>query len=108
MSSKATHIDEPSSCSRCGVNFSSSAYEVRAAGGTAFRCLRCTLIHRPMLLRSLVIALVVGTLLTAINQGDYFVQADLPASLAWKVPTTYVVPFCVATLGAVLNARRPL
>ena len=108
MSGEAIHIDEPSSCSRCGVGFRSVAYEVRAAAGTAFRCLRCMLIHPPMVQRSLIIALVVGTLLTAINHGDLIVQGDLSSSLAWKVPLTYLVPYCVATLGAVLNARRPL
>ena len=108
MSSEATHHDVPSSCGRCGVDFTRSAYEVRTAAGTAFRCLRCTLLHRPLVLRSLLICLVVGTLLTAINQGNHIVQGDFPIDLAWKVPLTYLVPYCVATLGAVLNARRAL
>ena len=61
--------------------------------------------QRPMLGRSLTIAVVVGTLLTAINQGNLIVQGEFPAVLAWKIPLTYMVPFCVATLGAMLNAR---
>ncbi len=59
------------------------------------------LLHTPMIRRSLVIALVVGTLLTAINQGNLIAQGDLSLALAWKVPLTYLVPYCVATTGAV-------
>jgi hypothetical protein len=58
-----------------------------------------------MLRRSLVIALIVGTILTAINQGNLIAQGTFPAVLAWKIPLTYCVPFCVATTGALLNAR---
>ncbi len=58
-----------------------------------------------MLRRSLVIGLIVGTILTAINQGNIIVRGDFPATLYWKIPLTYAVPFCVATTGAILNAR---
>jgi len=58
-----------------------------------------------MLRRSAVVALIVGTILTAINQGNIILAGDFPASLYWKVPLTYCVPFCVATTGALLNAR---
>ena len=78
---------------------------MRSPSGRLDRCLRCALMHRPMLGRSLTIAVVVGTLLTAINQGNLIVQGEFPAVLAWKIPLTYMVPFCVATLGAMLNAR---
>ncbi len=93
------------SCSRCGRPLTRTRYEVRATAGTVLRCLRCTLLYRPLVARSAVIALVVGTLLTAINQGNLIVQGDFPIALAWKVPLTFAVPYCVATLGAVLNAR---
>jgi hypothetical protein len=58
-----------------------------------------------MLRRSLVTALVVGTLLVAINQGNVIVRGDLPSELIWKAPLTYCVPFCVATWGALVNSR---
>ncbi len=58
-----------------------------------------------MLRRSFVIALIVGTLLTAINQGNIVAQGHFPLILAWKIPLTYCVPFCVAMTGAILNAR---
>ena len=52
----------------------------------------------PYARRSLIMALIVGTLLNAINQGDVFVNGGL---VNWfKVALTYCVPFLVATYGA--------
>ncbi len=61
--------------------------------------------HRPLLRRSLLTALVVGTILVAINQGTVIAGGKLPPALYWKVPLTYAVPFCVATWGALVNSR---
>lgn len=93
-------------CERCRRPLESVRYEVRSARGAAVRCLRCALLHRPLILRSAVICLAIGTLLTAINQGNLIVQGTFPLALAWKVPLTYAVPYGVATTGAMLNARR--
>jgi hypothetical protein len=72
------------------------------------RCLGCFLRFRPMLRRSLLTAAVVGTILTAINQGTVLAAGDFPGELYWKIPLTYCVPFCVATWGALINSRiRP-
>lgn len=69
------------------------------------RCLRCALRHRPLLRRSAWTALVVGTILVAINQGTVLASGGLPVALLWKVPLTYLVPFCVASWGALGNSR---
>ena len=53
---------------------------------------------------SLKVSAVVGTLLTAINQGDLLLKGRRPP--AWKVGLTYCVPFCVATYGAVRAKQR--
>jgi len=58
-----------------------------------------------LLRRSLLTALVVGTVLTAINQGNIIVDGQFPAGLYWKIPLTYSVPFLVATWGALVNSR---
>ncbi len=63
--------------------------------------------HPPMLHRSGVIALVVGTILTAINQGDVLLAGQWSPALAWKLPLTYAVPFIVATLGALGAGKVP-
>ncbi len=70
------------------------------------RCLRCTLTRRSLLRRSLLTSLVVGTLLTAINQGTFLFRGEFPGALYWKIALTYCVPFCVATWGALINSRR--
>ena len=48
-------------------------------------------------------ALVVGTLLTAINHGDMILSGQAPAM--WKVILTYCVPYCVTTWGAITGKR---
>ncbi len=48
-------------------------------------------------------ALVVGTILTAINHGDTIVIGDWPPLL--KVVLTYCVPYCVTTWGSVIGKR---
>jgi hypothetical protein len=49
--------------------------------------------------RSLVVAVVIGTVLNLINQGDALLGS---ASVNWlKIALTYVVPYCVSTYGAV-------
>jgi len=75
---------------------------VRAARA---HCLWCFLRSRPLLKRSFLTALIVGTILTAINQGTMIADGDFPESLYWKIPLTYCVPFCVATWGALINSR---
>jgi len=43
-------------------------------------------------------ALVVGMILTAINQGDVILVGEAPSF--FKIGLNYLVPFCVATFGA--------
>ena len=69
------------------------------------KCGRCALRHPPLLKRSLVIAAIVGSVLLAINQGDVLLSSRWPTTLDWKVPLTYLVPFLVATWGALLTSR---
>ena len=61
-----------------------------------------------MLRRSGLIALTVGTVLTAINQGDVLLAGHWPPpALFGKLPMTYAVPFIVATLGALGTGKVP-
>ena|SRR5262245_17328141 len=95
-------------CSRCGEVFGSgAAYQFQAPDGVIRKCLPCALVHRPMLRRSGRIAIVVGTILTAINQGDVLLAGRWSPALAWKLPLTYAVPFIVATLGALGTGKMP-
>ena len=52
----------------------------------------------PIVVRSLGVAVVVGTILNLINQGDRLVAG---APLDWgKLVLTFIVPFLVASFGA--------
>lgn len=70
------------------------------------KCFRCAVRHMPMVRRSLKVAVVVGTVLTLLNQGDTILSGSWPNALYWKAPLTYCVPFLVATFGALTNIRR--
>lgn len=59
----------------------------------------------PRIVRSsLLVALVVGTILNLINQGDAMF-GDTPL-VYWKLLLTYCVPYCVSTYGAVTALRH--
>ena len=70
------------------------------------KCLSCALLHLPLLKRSVIAALVVGTVLTALNQGDNLLAGIWSDALYWKIPLTYCVPFLVSTYGALINNRQ--
>lgn len=82
------------------------AFTFASPRGEATKCLICALRHWPMLKRSLLTTLVVGTILTLLNQGDIILAGSWELHLYWKVPLTYCVPFLVTTWGALTNGRR--
>lgn len=52
----------------------------------------------PSVRRSLLVALVIGTVLNAINQGPEILTGHWP--IWWKLVLTYFVPFVVASYGS--------
>ncbi len=54
--------------------------------------------------RGAVVALLVGTALNCINQGDAFLTGD--PIILWKVALTYSVPFLVSVHGALSSQTR--
>jgi hypothetical protein len=58
----------------------------------------------PVAVRSLWVAVVVGTVLNVINQGAEIVSGGTINFL--KLALTYAVPFCVASYGAYSAFRR--
>ena len=96
------------SCARCDQAFGRRAvYQFQSPSGLTVKCLGCALVHGPMLRRSGLIAIIVGTVLTVINQGDVLLAAHWAPALVWKLPLTYAVPFIVATLGALFTGKVP-
>lgn len=93
-------------CARCGDTLRSRAtFQFHASGGPIYKCVACAGAHGPMLKRSLLIALLIGMILIAINQGDVLLRGQWSSALLWKILLTYVVPFVVATSGALTTSR---
>ena len=57
--------------------------------------------QRDIVVRGLKVALLIGTILTAINQGDLLLNGTVDSTTAWKVLLTYLVPYCVSTYASV-------
>ena len=105
-------------CSECGrllnkgwgFGFKAAAAvadrEAHALPNDIVKCIFCAVHHAPMLRRSFKVAVVVGTVLTLLNQGDTLFSGAWQNALYWKIPLTYCVPFMVATFGALTNIRR--
>jgi hypothetical protein len=106
-------------CDRCGRkaskghafafktrNSTTSAYQSPGSSTETTKCLQCALKHLPMLKRSTIAALVVGSILTGLNQGDFLLSGQWNNALYWKVPLTYCVPFIVASYGALTSNRK--
>jgi hypothetical protein len=70
-------------------------------------CLRHAIVHPPVRDRALRVALVVGTVLFAINQLDVVLRGEVTVLLAAKTALTYLVPYGVATYSAVGASRLP-
>ncbi len=98
-------MEKPIICGRCEKTVCGTCYMVHIKGVSDHRHLWCLLGYSPMLKRSLIASGVVGTILILLNQGDFIFAGQFYKGLIWKVPLTYVVPFCVATWGAVTNAK---
>jgi hypothetical protein len=56
--------------------------------------------------RCIAAALIVGTILFLINQGDVVFGGQATASTWIKIGLSYLVPFFVANYGIVLGSRR--
>ncbi len=56
--------------------------------------------RRRVLLRCSIIAVVVGTLLTLVNQFDVLAGGRIDPPLVAKVVANYLIPFAVSNLGA--------
>jgi hypothetical protein len=62
-------------------------------------------LRKDVVLRGFKVGGIVGTILVAINQGDLLMSGELPSEAAWKIPLTYLVPYCVSTFASVAAIR---
>ena len=87
-------MDEPT-CRAVGLD------ETWRTAGEAVR-LAC----RPSTLRrTIFIAVVVGTLLSVVNQADVVAGGDADTTTWMRIAVNYLVPFCVSTAGFLSACR---
>ncbi len=95
-------------CPTCRVSLQACrAFWVRGKLGHLLKCTRCSLLDVDLFKRSASVSLVVGTILVALNHGDTLSSGAFSWATNWhKIPLSYLVPFCVATYGALSNSPR--
>ena len=106
---QVTRKDFNEFCYSCNVDLTGRrvfVFNVPNTGIRIVKCFRCGLHHPPILKRSLRVAVIVGTVLTLLNQGDLLITGQIHYSHMWKIPLTYCVPFAVATYGALASSRN--
>ena len=65
--------------------------------------------RKDVVLRGVKVAVLVGTVLVAINQGDVLLSGRWSGPVLAKIVLTYAVPYCVSTYASVaaIRAQRP-
>jgi len=61
---------------------------------------------RPHLLKTIRVALIVGTIIFSINQLDVVLRGKATAVTYMKSALTYLVPFCVSNYGILVATHR--
>lgn len=73
---------------------------------TAWEC--CVLITKGYTVRTAIrVAAVVGTILSAVNQGSVIASGRFGVITGLRIATNYLVPFIVASIGYLAPFRRP-
>jgi hypothetical protein len=62
--------------------------------------------YRPHLLKTVRVALIVGTIIFSINQLDVVLRGKATAVTYMKSALTYLVPFCVSNYGILVATHR--
>ena len=62
--------------------------------------------YRPHLLKTIRVALIVGTIIFAINQLDVVLRHKATLVTYLKCAVTYLVPFCVSNYGILVATHR--
>jgi hypothetical protein len=62
--------------------------------------------YRPHLRKTILIALIVGTIIFSINQLDIVLRHRATLGTYVKSAVTYLVPFCVSNYGILVATRR--
>lgn len=94
-----------STCGLVGCTRAASYRFVSSAQDNGIRCRWHALVYWPVCGRALKVAVIVGTILMVINQGDVLLSGQLTMLVASKIVLTHAVPFSVSIYSA-LAANR--
>jgi hypothetical protein len=93
-------------CAACSAALGRGGYRFRGRSeAVVLKCAGCAVRHGPIVRNAIKTALVVGTVLTAINQGDVLLRGALSGVVLAKMLLTYIVPYLVSTTGALSVSR---
>lgn len=53
------------------------------------------------------VAAVVGTVLTAVNQGTVLLGGEISVPVALRIAANYAIPYCVSSYGALKSVHDP-
>lgn len=56
--------------------------------------------------RALLVAIVVGSILNAINSYDVFLESNFTAKNTLRIVLTYITPFCVSLYSSIQAAKN--
>jgi len=65
--------------------------------------IRKVIFSKKVMKKAFLTSLVIGTILTFINQGDLILSNTFNIDFSWKIPLTYLIPYLVTTWGALTN-----
>jgi hypothetical protein len=89
-------------CSVCGITLIFRGPPLWSRPREALRVVT----YRPHLRRTLLTALVVGTVLFCINQLDVVLRGQATSTVWFKSGLTYCVPFTVSNIGILIATHR--
>jgi hypothetical protein len=81
----------------------------RGSGGAAMSEWLKIALRKDVVVRAVKLAVIVGTILAAINHGDKLLALALSSTDALKIGVTFFVPYCVSTIsstGAIRAQRK--
>ena len=99
---RETIVTDPLRCASC---HRVASYQLGRGAAARAACFRHLVSAPDVVRRAALTALVVGSLLVGINQGDLLLSGELSWRLVSKVALTYCVPYCVTTWGVLGGAR---
>jgi len=80
------------------------AINSQAAQPASWRARLAVVLSGPVVRKSIMAAILVGSLLILLNQGDLLFSGQITGRVIIKSLITPLIPFCVTLLGALLNS----